>query len=687
MSVKAKIKRSFATSFISIMWCIAMLGSGEVYAQRVMENLGRGLVAIKAGSGYFLSWRFLGTEYVSDNQYGFNVYKGSTKLNSAPITNSTNYQDNSDGTGVYTVRAVIDGKEQAPSTPARVISGNYLSIPLKATSNYYTHFIWPGDLDGDGEYELVAARRHTSNAGPNLVDAYKLDGTFLWRVDMGPNSYTQLDGANAPPASILGWEVGGFRCRDGLAVYDLDLDGKAEVMVQSAAGVTFADGKKISGAASQQYLSVIEGTTGKEICRTPYPEDAVSTKNPLAGQFGIGWLDGKHPSLIGKMINRTNRVFATAVYAWDFDGKTAKLRWSYIKKEAGEEFHQIRILDVNGDGKDDLCDGGWVLNSDGKWLYSIPKVIHGDRFHITDMDPDRPGLEGFGIQQTEGSGVAPFAAFYYEAATGKMIRTYGPSGSDPGRGTIGDIDAGSKGVEMWYSGSGTIDVAGKTVSTKAAGVNFKIWWDGDLLTELLDCTTIAKGSGGTLLNAGGQGAVCNTRNAPPFYGDILGDWREEGVWESSDRSKIMIFTTTEPTSHRLYTLPHNSAYRSCMTTRGYYQSNLVDYYLGEDMKDPPKPNITVVGDPLVYVKKEGSIKTESGIMYNPQTFTVQTINSLVSGSVAMYQINGKRVFNRNIGASSEASFRLPVESLNKGSYLMKISNNGSSEVHLINVLN
>jgi hypothetical protein len=199
-----------------------------------MEKLDRGLVAVKSGSGYFLSWRLFGTD-PQDTSFGFNVYRGTTKLNSAVITDSTNYLDSAGGSGTYTVKAVTGGVEGETSAPALVIDNGYLNIPITAppsgtnlggaSYSYSANDASIGDLDGDGQYELVLkwdpsdARDNEMSGytGTCILDAYKLDGTKMWRIDLGKNiragaHYTQF------------------------LVYDFDGDGMAEVAMKTAPG-------------------------------------------------------------------------------------------------------------------------------------------------------------------------------------------------------------------------------------------------------------------------------------------------------------------------------------------------------------------------------------------------------------------------------------------------------------------
>lgn len=596
---------------------------------RIMEHLDRGLIAVKSGNGWFLSWRLLGTEYGAN--IAFNVYKDGKLLNSSPIADSTTYQDDSEGNGIYTVRAIFDDtRVLAKSKPALKLPDGYLEIPLKAASaDYYVQHAWAADLDGDGQYEFVISRLPGDKSGnPSYLEAYRLDGTFLWRVDMGVNSYTRDTtgiGANdAAPAAISGFgNIAGYRNDDMVTVYDLDGDGKAEVLVRTATGTTFSDGSVITSSSSQdQFISVIQGSTGKEITRTAVPADFLA-HGPVGGQFGIGYFDGVHPSLVTQLVVRgipaKKGLFHFMVVAWDFDGKTLAQKWKWRADDSGttaERSHQIRVMDVDGDGKDEFAAGNYLLNSDGSLRYVIDGAGHGDRFHIGKFDPSRTGLQGFGIQQSELNIWSKFPWYYYDATSGTRLITgkhldYTPSTAadetlwDVGRGTAADIDPRHPGYEFWGAlsdltlpAAGVWNINGTRVSTKVPSVNFRIWWDGDVGAELLDGTVIDKWDPVTETTARlfePTGVVSSWRNAPPFYGDVLGDWREEVLLETSDHSALRLYSTNLPTRHRLYTLPHNPEYRLGFTVRGYLQSLLVDYYLGYDMKEPPQPAIRVTG--------------------------------------------------------------------------------------------
>lgn len=567
-----------------------------------MECLARGVIATNQGSGrVFVSWRYFGTDPAD---IAFNLYRQTgtsapLKLNASPITGATNYQDEGAALNeatTYCVRAVLGGVEQAedredchalpPAPPVR----SYLAIPLRAADPLAAvHLAWVGDLDGDGEYDYLVDRI----GGPRpLVDAYRRDGTFLWRFDTGPNGENQnnIEGG----ASTMGngmW--------DGLTVFDFDGDGKAEVAVKTAPGVIFGDGATLPGNGETQYLSILEGATGRELTRAPMPTD-YAADGPLQCQFGAGYFDGRMPSVVAKCKNRVGSgAFNLVSTTWDYRGGELTERWKYLRGNQGgaADYHQIRLVDVDGDGRDELADGGYVVDDDGRYLYGVPGAVHGDRFHIGDLDPDRPGLEGFGIQQDNASGLL---FYYYDAATGEVLRAHTGTPGDMARGTAADLDPRHRGYEYWTF-AGTFNVqdltSGPLVNDPdTPWPNFRIWWDGDALSELLNQNWVGKWD---YQNPGRNNYVFrprldglySARDAVPFYGDVLGDWREEVLMESPDHAELRIFSSTYATELRLYTLVHNPEYRNCLTVHGYRQSTMVDYYLGDGMSTPPQPAI------------------------------------------------------------------------------------------------
>jgi hypothetical protein len=581
----------------------------SIQANRYMERLGRGVVAIRSSSSQvFISWRLFGLD---PSDIGFNLYRSmnggiAVKLNSSVLTGGTNFVDstaNLTQSNTYYVRPVLGGVEQSPSgsftLPANVLTEPCIVVLLSSGNTDIIHFVWVGDLDGDGEYEFVVDRINWDGR-PQKIEAYNRDGTLLWSMDLGANSTNTY---NIEPGSSC-IDVGHW---DGVTVYDLDGDGKAEVMIRTANGVTFGDGTQlVDGNNNKQFISVLNGMTGAERARIAIPQDYIAD-GPMGAQLGIGYLNGLTPSLVAAMKNRIGSGdFNMMICAWDFNGSSLTQKWKWLRGSQNcADGHQMRIVDINGDGKDEICQIGFALKSDGTLLYNLGDsgVVHGDRWHIGKFDANRAGLQGYGIQQNNPSGLYDY---YYDAGNGAMIWTHMFGVTDVGRGDVGDIDASSPGFECWAF-SGVYSLPTNT-QLCAAGNDpwpcLRLWWDGDDLSESYNDGKIEKYDPG----ATGSGrhvnrlvttwnyetATRSDRGCPMFYGDIFGDWREEAIHTSSDYSKLVIFTTNIPTSRRIYTLAHNPEYRNCMTIKGYMQSHHVDYFLGNDMAEPPRPQIKVI---------------------------------------------------------------------------------------------
>jgi hypothetical protein len=563
-----------------------------------MENLGRGTVAVKSGNSVFISWRILGLEFNAGVKY--NLYRGGEKI--ASDLNVSNYTDATATSGAYQVAAVVGGAEKAKSPAVGVtttVVGNQpcIKVPIRVTSGYSPKFIFTGDLDGDGEFDFVFDKQPNNATSTILVEAYKQDGTFLWQLDCGPNSVNRNN--ISPGSSALDCGHG-----DNFTVYDVNNDGKSEVIIRTANGVKFGDGTTLTDSDnSKQFISVLSGMTGKEIARAPVPTDFLSG-GPMNGHMGIAYLDGVNPSIIWSAKNRPNG-FNMMTAAWTLTGTTLALNWKVLRPASEEgkypDGHQIRCLDVDGDGKDEVFNFGHVIDHDGTYLYSLAAtagIVHGDRFSVGDLDPNRPGLEGYAIQQNNPS----FLMWaLYDAKTGAIIHSQsGSSLKDQARGAAFDFDPRTIGYELYTFTDGLYNVNGTKVSNNVPDSypNLRIWWDGDLLSENLDNFKMTKwdyaaGSENRLFSFSGVSEV--GPKDPGCYGDILGDWREEAVYTTSDNSSLAIFTTTIPTDKRLYTLLHDPEYRNCLTNRGYYQSAYCDFYLGEGMTAPPTPNIKYVG--------------------------------------------------------------------------------------------
>ncbi|HWS39648.1 MAG TPA: hypothetical protein VN408_43735 [Actinoplanes sp.] len=590
-----------ATNYSGSGFCHGDSGVGA--AARRMESLGRGVVAVRASStSVLVSWRLLGLD---PDGIGFNVYRSTAgsaevKLNASVLTGGTGFTDTTADltkANSYRVRPVTGGTEQAASS-AFTLTANHTTepvvrVPLRAGGP--VKFAWTGDLDGDGEFDFVIDRQ----TSPQSIEAYRSDGTFLWTVNLGPNSTNQdnIEGGS----SVI--DVGH---NDGVTVYDLDGDGRAEVALRIANGVRFGNGVTFTNTDdNRQFIAIVDGRTGALRASAPVPTDYLPD-GPLMARFGVGHLDGVNPSLVAYMKNRIgNGAFNLMYTAWRFTDNAVTMQWKWLRgNQDAPDGHNTRIVDVDGDGRDEVAEIGFVLNGDGTLRYTLgPQgVVHGDRFHIAKMDPARPGLQGYAVQQDNPSGLREY---YYDAATGQIIWRHIESGTgDVGRGMAGDIDPRTPGMEVWsFSGlyNAPTNRLAEPNTALAPWPQLGLWWDGDTTMELLNSGKIEKwnpaapsasGSLPRLVTTGNHGAVTAAQSGPTLVGDILGDWREEAVYTNAAFSELVIFTTNVPSSTRLYTLAHNPAYRNAMTLKGYMQSHHVDYFLGANMTTPPRPNIT-----------------------------------------------------------------------------------------------
>lgn len=634
-----------------------LLGAPEAGAQRVMERLGRGLVAIRhEDRRVFLGWRLLGTD---PEVVAFNVYRTTgrdrpVRLNARPLSGPTHFVDTAvdlSRESSYEIRPVIAGREQRPSAAARVAANApvrpYISIPLQTPDGYAPNDGSVGDLDGDGEYEIVlhqAGRgRDNSQAGLTtepILQAYELDGTLLWTIRLGRNiregaHYTQF------------------------IVYDLDGDGRAEVACRTADGTVDGTGKVIGDPSADwrfaegarltvrdragtqgprdvsghvlrgpEYLTIFDGRSGAALATTSYvPGRHPATANPSPEQMAAVWgdgvgnrvdrflaavayLDGRQPSLVMARGYYTRAVLA----AWNWRGGRLDRLWTFDSDDGtpgneryrGEGNHNLSVADVDGDGRDEIVYGAAVIDDDGTGLYATG-LGHGDALHVSDLDPDNPGLEVFDIQERFDDAGASLR----DARSGRILwkkpsvkaDESGPDrGEGPGRGVSFNIDPRHRGSESWVRGAGMRglwNAKGEPISeANPDSCNFGVWWDGDLLRELLDRTAISKwswttGTTETLLTAEGCLSNNGTKATPVLSADILGDWREEVIWRSADNRELRLYTTTAPTRHRLFTLMHDPQYRLAIAWQNvaYNQPPHPSFALDEAAPLPARPRI------------------------------------------------------------------------------------------------
>jgi rhamnogalacturonan endolyase len=581
-----------------------------------MERLDRGVLAVAAPEGTFLSWRSLPGDAPN---LGFDVLRNGKKLNERPLTGATCFLDKG-GRGEYAVRAA--GKTER----ALASDKPYLSIPLKPLPGYTANDGSVGDLDGDGRLELVihrTGRTHDNSqkgeTDPPILEAYSLDGKFLWRINLGKN---MRDGAHYTP----------------FIVADLDGDGRAEVACRTADGTVDGKGRVIGDAKADwrnrdgyvlkgpEFLTVFDGRTGAVRDTVPYlpprhpkpdatPEDINAVWGDAYGNrvdrllAGLGYFDGQHPSLLFTRGYYT-RFFAAA---WDFRGGKLVKRWTFDsddgtpgnEKFRGQGDHSLSIADVDGDGKDEVIYGGCALDDDGKGLYSTG-LGHGDALHVSDLDPTRPGLEVFNIHEHSKTQTG---VTFRDARTGEVL--WKKMSPDVARGVALDIDPRYPGSECWSSTVDTDDglwnCKGEVISKiKPKSCNFGVLWDGDGLSEILDKNLITKwdwrtSTEKTLLEAEGCDSNNGTKSIPVLCADILGDWREEVIWRTLDGKELRIYTTTIPTEHRVTTLLADRQYREAVAWQnaGYNQPPHPSFWLSGMLRARPKPTLWIIGDSTV----------------------------------------------------------------------------------------
>lgn len=580
------------------------------FSRLKMEDLGRGVIAVRQSpTEVFVTWRYLGSD---PSSIAFNVYRDGVKLNSSPVRNVTYFRDSysSDAPALYEVRPV-SGKARGGSftLPEKAPVG-YIPIALDIPANrtmpngevatYSPNDCSIGDVDGDGEYEIILKwdpsnshdNAHTGYTGEVFFDCLKLSGERLWRINLGRNiragaHYTQF------------------------MVYDLDGDGKAEFVAKTSDSTIDGTGKVIGDASADyrehdrqtlgrimsgnEFLTVFNGETGAAMQTIEYlpgrgengswgDRNANRSDRHLAA---IAYLDGEHPSVVMCRGYYTRATLA----AYDWDGRELKLRWFFdshsdpsLKGYDGQGNHNLRVADVDGDGCDEIVYGSCCIDHDGTGLYTTG-FGHGDAMHIGQMIPGSDAMQIWIGHETKGVG-----STLTDARTGELIYRI-PSNIDVGRCMAADIDPTNPGWEMWSSASGSLrNYRGEEIGEKPASQNFAIWWDGDLCRELLDGNRIQKFNTETrkveqYLEFKGAASNNGTKANPAISGDLFGDWREEVLLRSEDNTELRLYVSTEDTDYRFHTFLEDPVYRVSLANENvcYNQPPETGFYFGPEL--------------------------------------------------------------------------------------------------------
>lgn len=614
-----------------------------------LEHLNRGVVAFRDGAQVIVSWRTLSSDAIGQP---FDVFRNGQKLNTTPLTKGGSFFIDSQPLTADATYEVRGGGCDGSFTLKADTPHGYLPLKLQKpaagttpdgeTFTYSANDASVADVDGDGQYEIILKwdpsnahdNAHDGYTGPTLFDCYRLDGTLLWRIDMGINIRS---GAHYVP----------------FIAYDLDGDGKAEFIVKTSDGTrdglgqiigdSLADyrhrapenaqnptperewskynkqgrpktGRILTGA---EYITVFNGLTGEAMDTKPYIPERGNLKDwgdDYANRSdrmlaAVGYLDGKHASAIFCRGYYTRTVLA----AWDWDGRELKQHWVFDTDApgtgkdgkphstyAGQGNHNLRVADVDGDGCDEITYGSMAVDHDGIGLYNTG-MGHGDAIHLMAFDPTTDELQVWDCHENRRDG-----SDFRKAKTGEIIFQL-PSKSDVGRAMAADIDPENPGVEMWSTDShGIRNIKGEVLYTamdpddpqhqqhlklgdRYLSVNFGIWWDGDLLRELLDHETVSKYDWQQKTIADVKhfdGIVFNngTKSNPCLAADILGDWREEVIARTPDSDELRIFITPIPTDHRINCLMEDIPYRLSTAAQnvGYNQPSEPGFYLGPD---------------------------------------------------------------------------------------------------------
>lgn len=619
--------------------------------ERTMEYLDRGVYAAKGKGGVMVSWRLLVDEYGTD--IAFNIYRNGKLVNVSPITDKTNYLDNVGRAGdVYVVATIKDGKIYE-SEEVTALSSNYMSIPVQkpedqpdkngVLSTYSMNDASTADVDGDGQYEIII-KWYPSDAfdsgsavepsAPTIFDVYEMDGTPLWRLNLG---LEMPSGAHFNPFMLYDLDEDGkaelfLKTSDGTVSYKPNADGKFDMTDESTIISYIGDKNVVPGtninqnghasSNTNEYVSVFNGMTGEEIDTIDYVNvtgDYADWGKEDGGNrsarynIAIAYLpedqdDANCTDTIPAVLYNRGYYDKTTVAAYTLrDGKIT-LDWNFVvpsgTSNSGKGNHNMATGDVDKDGFDELVIGAMAIDHDGTILWvkngqdGQDFAGHADSIHLAAMNPDKNDLYVFTPQEEQ---LSTLNYSLVNAGTGTRWLASWFTKKDVGRGVAANITP-YPGYESWAAAgndSGIYAFDGTLISrVKNVPMNWVLYWDGDLLSELGDGngaegnTVISKYNWETetsdVLTTFSGTKMCNwSKNTPSLTADILGDWREEVIVRNTDDTELRIYMTTEKTDYMIYTLMHDPVYRNSVANQNtsYNQPSHVGIYLGEDQRD------------------------------------------------------------------------------------------------------
>jgi hypothetical protein len=667
-----------------------------------MEQLDRGLVAIPGSSGKcFVSWRLLGTD---DENTTFEVLKNGNPIKSN-IYQTTSFMAAAGKDDVFQVATYQNGQKVDVTPEVKPWAQGYLRIPLNRPEKldgkeYYPNDCSVGDVDGDGQYEIFLKwdpenskdNANTGYSNPVIIDCYKLDGTQLWRVNLGINiragaHYTQF------------------------MVYDFDGDGKAEMICKTAPGSSDGEGKYVTEAATideiknasnttdyrntgtvskglghvlagPEYLTVFNGMTGAAMHTIHYNPSRAGEMNKTSAypaksfwndDYGnradrflacVAYLDGpdQNPSAV------MCRGYYTKAYIWavDWDGTELKTKWlhasvsktqvdhydsnftkttqtyssntgktPYSYTAWGNGNHNISVADVDGDGCDEVCYGSATIDNDGKLLYAVG-FGHGDAMHLADLDPDRPGYEIMDVHEeayeNKDAGIG-YGYDIHDARTGEVISS-GQRDRDTGRGLAADWDAEYRGCEFTFATqTSTYNCKGRSIYDTNPGMNFRIFWDGDAQEELLNDITISKWDKGNIstLSLAASRATGSPASCNGTKATPCLQADIFGDW----REEVILWNSTDASSINVYSSTYTTNYRVPTLMHDHV------YRLGVAWQ-----NVAYNQPPHLGYYLPDFIESFQGV---EPTGIVEVQAKAASGRSPIYNLNGQRVQNASHG--------------------------------------